>query len=278
MEEQLAQLLQATQSASEAPRTQATQQLLALWPHADYAPGLVAVASHDNVPLDIRTAALLSLKQFVVACWSEQLEDYKGQVLVSDDNKVRIRGALLDLATSDQLDRKVSSIAGYVVSKIATVDFPDQWPDLLSRLLHLIPNGTERQVHGALKVLAELVDEAFQDDQFFRVANDLVKVIYDVAVNDNTKATLRALAVSVFRGCLEILESVMEEHKAEVKAFAEQVLHQWTPFFISVMKSRLPGPPTEQEEEDSTPNAETYRGLVALKLQVVKVSTKRATT
>jgi hypothetical protein len=278
MEEQLAQLLQATQSASEAPRTQATQQLLALWPHADYAPGLVAVASHDNVPLDIRTAALLSLKQFVVACWSEQLEDYKGQVLVSDDNKVRIRGALLDLATSDQLDRKVSSIAGYVVSKIATVDFPDQWPDLLSRLLHLIPNGTERQVHGALKVLAELVDEAFQDDQFFRVANDLVKVIYDVAVNDNTKATLRALAVSVFRGCFEILESVMEEHKAEVKAFAEQVLHQWTPFFISVMKSRLPGPPTEQEEEDSTPNAETYRGLVALKLQVVKVSTKRATT
>lgn len=44
------------------------------------------------------------------------------------------------------------------------------------------------------------------------------------------------------------------------------------PFFIGVLKTRLSEPPSEQEENDETPNAETYKGLIALKLQVVKVS------
>lgn len=276
MEEQVAQLLAATQTASEAPRKQAEQQLQSLWTHPEYAPGLVAIASHDSVPLNIRQAALASLRQFVTSMWSAQFDEFKGQqgdVLVQDDIKVRIREGLLDLALSDQQDRKVKSMASYVVSKIASADFPEEWPDLLHKLMHIIPTGSEAQLHGALKVLAELVDDSFNDVQFFQVAKELVKVVYDVAITEGRKPTLRALAVSVFRGCFDILESVMEEHKTEVKAFAEEVLNQWTPFFIGVMKTSLPATPTEQEENDDTPNAEAYKGLVALKLQVVKVRT-----
>lgn len=275
MEEQVAQLLAATQSASEAPRKQAEQQLQSLWSHPEYAPGLVAIASHDSVPLNIRQAALLSLRQFVVSCWSSQFDEFKGQpgeTLVPEDVKARVRGALLDLALSEQLDRKVKAVASYVVSKIASADFPEQWPDLLQKLMHIIPNGTEGQLHGALKVLSELVDDALNDEQFFRVAKDLVKLVYDVAASEQRKPTHRALAVSVFRGCFDILETVMEEHKTEVKAFAEEVLNQWTPFFINIMKTRLPDAPSEQEEAEDTPGAENYKGLVSLKLQVVKVS------
>ena len=270
MEEQVAQLLAATQSASDAPRKQAEQQLQSLWSHPEYAPGLVQIASHDSVPLNIRQAALLALRQFVVSCWSSDWDEFKGHQ-VGEDIKARVRGALLDVAVSDQLERKVRSVASYVVSKIASQDFPEQWPDLLQKLMHIIPTGTDGQLHGALKVLSELVDDSFSDTQFFQVAKDLVKVIYEVAVSEGRKPTLRALAVSVFRGCLDILESVMEEHKTEVKAFAEEVLHQWTPFFIIIMKTRLPDPPTVQEEDEDTPNAEAYKGLVSLKLQVVKV-------
>ncbi|KAF2661335.1 ARM repeat-containing protein [Lophiostoma macrostomum CBS 122681] len=271
MEEQVAQLLAATQAASDAPRKQAEQQLQSLWPRPEYALALLAIASHDSAPHNIRQAALLALKQFVLACWSPTFDEFKGQVLVPDDNKLRIREALLELATSDQLERRVKASASYVVSKIASSDFPEEWPDLLQKLMHIIPNGTEGQLHGALKVLSELVDDSFNEDTFFRVATDLVKVVYDVAINESRKPTLRALAVSVFRGCFDILEMVMEDHKAEVKAFAEEVLNQWQPFFISVMKTKLPDPPSEQEENEDSPNAETYRGLVSLKLQVVKV-------
>ncbi|KAF2735470.1 ARM repeat-containing protein [Polyplosphaeria fusca] len=271
MEEQLVQLLAATQSAQETPRKQAEQHLLSLYGQAEFPLGLVSIASHESVPLNIRQAALLSLKTFVLAAWSPVFDEFKGQVLLSDEHKVQIREALLNIATTDQADRKIKAAASYVVSKIANADFPEQWPDLLQKLMHIIPSATDGQLHGALKVLDDLVDDSFNDEQFFTSARDLVKVVYDVAVNDSRKPTLRALAVSVFRGCFDILEMVMEDHKADVKAFADEVLNHWTPFFINVMKTRLPDPPTEQEENDDAPNAQAYNGLVALKLQVVKV-------
>lgn len=265
------QLLSATQSTSEGPRKAAESQLLALYGHTDFPFGLVAIAAHDSVQLNIRQAALLYLKTFVLAAWSPQFDEFKGQVLVRDEEKARLRNALLDLATSEREDRKVKSAASYVVSKIANADFPDEWPDLLPKLMHIIPNGTDGQLHGALKVLDELVDDCFNEEQFFNVARDLVKVVYDVAVNEARKPTLRALAVSVFRGCFDILEMVMEDHKLAVKAFADEALSAWTPFFIQVMKSRLPAPPSEEDEDQETGPAGAYRGLVALKLQVVKV-------
>lgn len=265
------QLLSATQTAQEGPRKQAEQQLQSLYGHQDFPIALVEVARHESVPLNIRQAALLSLKQLVLAGWSESLDEWKGQVLISDENKAKIRPTLLELATTEQLDRKLKAAAGLVVSKIAAADFPDQWPDLLDYLLNLIPNASEGQLHGALKVLGELVEDCFNEKQFFAVAKQLIKVVHDVAVNQARKPTLRALACSVFRGCFDTLEMVMEDHKAAIKGFADEVLQEWNPFFIDVMKTILPNPPSEQEENEDTPNAETYRGLVALKLQVVKV-------
>lgn len=273
MEDQLVQLLSLTQTAQEGPRKHAEQQLLSLYGHQDFPIALVEIARHDSVPLNIRQAALLSLKQLVLAGWSDSLsaDEYKGRVLVSDENKPKLRQLLLELATADQVDRKLKAAASLVVSKIAAADYPEQWPDLLTNLLNLIPNATEGQLHGALKVLGELVDDCFNEEQFFGVAKQLITVVQDVAINEATKPTLRALACSVFRGCFDTLEMVMEDHKAAVKSFAEEVLQQWNPFFINIMKTRLPEPPTEQEENEDAPNAETYRGLVSLKLQVVKV-------
>lgn len=274
MEKQIVDLLVTVQSAAAEPRKAAEQQLHSLWNHPDYAPGLVTIASHEDVPLEIRQAALLTLKQFVTSYWSSSFDEFKGQsgdTLVPEEVKARIREPLLQLAISDGVDRRIKAAASYAASKIASADYPEQWPDLLERLLHIIPGGTEGQVHGALRVLNDLVEDALGEQQFFGVARGLVKVLYDVAVDERRNHKLRALAVSVFRECLDTLETVMEEHKAEVKAFAEEVLQQWSPFFTQVMNSRLPPTPSEEDESNETPNAELHKNIVALKLQVVKV-------
>lgn len=265
------QLLSATQTATEAPRKHAEQQLLSYYGHQELPLGLVSIACHETVPINIRQAALLYLKQLVLAGWSNNFEEYKGQILVTDENKHLIRQQLLSLATTDQLDRKLKAASGLVVSKIANADYPDQWPDLLDNLLQLIPVATDGQLHGSLKVLSELVDDCFNEQTFFGVAPQLVKVIYDVAVNEQRRPVLRALACSVFRGCFDILEMVMEDHKATVKGFADEILKDWIPFFIVILKTRLPEPPSYQDEEAESSDAEAYKGLVALKLQVVKV-------
>lgn len=163
------------------------------------------------------------------------------------------------------------------MSKIANVDFPDQWPSLLPALLHLIPNANDAQLHGALKVLSDLVDDSLDQEQFFSVARDIVKVVYDVAINEARKPMLRALAVSVFRATFDIMDMVKDEHGPEVKGFADEVLSAWSPFFTEIMKKTLPARPKSDDEgyesgRDDQPEA--WRGIIALKLQVVKTLMK----
>jgi len=120
-------------------------------------------------------------------------------------------------------------------------------------------------------VLGELVEDCLNEHTFFGVAPPLIKMLYDEAVKDQRAPFLRALACKVFHGCFDILEMVMEDHKATVKGFADEVLKDWIPFFISVMNTRLPDPPSYHEEEHDAPNSDVYRGNVAFKLQVVKI-------
>lgn len=159
-----------------------------------------------------------------------------------------------------------------VVIKIANVDYPDQWPDLLPTILHIINTGSDLQLHGSLKVLADIVEESLSEDQFFSVARDIVNTAYGVALNDARKGSLRALAISVFRGTFDIMDMVKDEHGTEVKAFAEEILNVWSPYLLAIMKQPLPTPP--QEGEENTPVEQQWRGVISLKLQVVKTLMK----
>ncbi|KAF2094601.1 ARM repeat-containing protein [Rhizodiscina lignyota] len=271
MEQQVIHLLSETQSSAEGPRKNAELQLQALYTEPSFPISLVSVASHESVPVNIRQASLLYLRTFIQAAWTPQFDEFKGQVLVSDENKRQLRHILLELATSDIEEQKIKRAASYVVSKIANADFPEEWPELFPAVLHVIQTGSDAQLHGALKVLGELVDDCFNDEQFFAVARELIKSIFDIAANDSRKATLRALAVHVFRGCFDILEQVMEVHKAAVKAFTDEALSHWVPFFLNILKTRLPEPPPETEDGKEDDATVYYRGMTALKNQVVKV-------
>ncbi|RDI78933.1 hypothetical protein Vi05172_g11033 [Venturia inaequalis] len=271
MEDQIVHLLADTQSAQESPRKHAELQLQTVSATPGFGIALVSVASHDSVPLNIRQAALLYLKTFVQSSWSPQFDEFKGQVLVNNEDKAQLRNMLLEIAVSGGQDRKIKAAASYAVSKIASADFPEEWPHLLPTVLQVVQAGADDQLHGALKVLRDLVDECFNDEQFFRVAEDLISAVYKLATDHTKRPILRALAVDIFRGCFDILEMVMEDHKSEVKAFADKALTLWVPFFIDILESSLPNPPTEADEESRNEVAQSYRGFVALKLQVVKV-------
>lgn len=116
-------------------------------------------------------------------------------------------------------------------------------------------------------MLADLVEDGFSEAQFFQVAQELVDTVYGVAQNTQVEPILRALAVSVFKGCFDTLEMVLEDHKSAVKRFAEQTVNAWMPLFEDVMSAQLPA---RDAQED------LFDGMVALKLQVVKVNFNRA--
>lgn len=270
MEQQLAQLLADTQSPKLDTRKNAENTLRQLYANELLPLSLATIASQSGFPVTIRQSALLVLRKFVTEAWSPNLDGFMGEVLLSKANKSLVRSTLLELATGNAIDeRKIKTTASYVVSTIASADFPEEWPDLLPTLLQLIPTGSDVQLHGALTVLRDLVGSC-SEDQFITVARDIITTVFNVATQDNRKLTLRALAISVFKSCLDPLQIVMEEHRAEAKQFLDQALQPWVPFFLATMKAPLPPAPSEEEEIEDSVAYEQYRGAVAMKLQIVK--------
>jgi hypothetical protein len=126
-------------------------------------------------------------------------------------------------------------------------------------------------LHGALKVLLDLVDTGFSEEQFFNVARDLVSSLFAVATSEARRPMLRALAVAVFRSCFDTLEMVLEQHKTAIKQFMDEVLSGWSPFLDATLKAPLPQAPSEEEAHKQGDVATQWRGVVGLKIQVVKV-------
>ncbi|RAL61137.1 hypothetical protein DID88_010476 [Monilinia fructigena] len=271
-ETQLLQVLADTQSSADGPRRQAEYYLQTAQNDPAFPSTLALIASNGTVTSELRQAALLNLKNFVGGNWTGVDDNGMPTVQIEEGAKMEIRARMLELATSDIDTRRIKGAASLVVSKIANVDYPDQWPDLLPTILHIIQTGTDLQLHGSLKVLADVVEDSLSEDQFFSVARDIVTTVYGVAVNDARKGSLRALAVSVFRGTFEIMDMVKDEHGVEVRAFAEEVLESWTPFFLAIMKQSLPTQPQDGEEDG--PVQQQWRGIISLKLQVVKTLMK----
>lgn len=262
------QLLANTQLPAEGPRKQAELDLNHARTSPDFPLTLAGIGAHANAPTEIRQAALSCLRKFIEDHWTPGSSD-GAHIPIPDAIKDQLRPMMLELVLSPENDRKVKTAASYVVSKIAMVDFPDDWPTLLPTVLSVMPNGTDVQLHGALRILQDLVEESLSEEQFFTMARDIIRAVYDVALNENRKQTHRGLAVLVFRGCFDLMDIVKEDHKQEVKAFADEVLKGWLPFLEQVIKAPLPdnGPNLESQPE-------SWNGPIALKLQVAKTLIK----
>ena len=275
MEQQVLDLLRATLESNDGIRNDAEIHLGQLYSNEAFPASLVSIASYASIPVGIRQAALLSLRKLVLKTWSPSLDEFQGPAVISDAVKAQLRQAILALATSGDPERKIMGAASYVVSKIASADFPDAWPDLLSTLLRLVPSADEIRLHGILLVLSNLVEDGFDEEQFSDSAVGIVKCIYDIAVDGTKKLTARAMAVSIFRACFDTMQLVYQTSKASVKQFMQESSDAWLPLFIEVLKMPLPYMPSEEEEEQGGPTVSAWRGAVALKTQVVRVSRYR---
>ncbi|KAK3943310.1 importin subunit beta-5 [Diplogelasinospora grovesii] len=260
MDEHLARLLANTQLPQEGPRKQAELDLAQFKSNPEFPATLARIGGNAATPVEIRQAALAVLRKFIEQNWSPDGEDGP-HFPIADPTKEQLRNMMLSLVLSPEDERKVKLAASYAVSKIAMVDFPDQWPTLLPTVLNA-------QLHGALRILQDLVEESLSDEQFFSVARDIIRAVYEVAMNENRKQNHRGLAVLVFRHCFDLMDIVKEDHKKEVKAFAEEVLSGWLPFFEKVINSPLP-------DRASTPSQpDNWYGPITLKVQVIKTLIK----
>ncbi|EWZ41562.1 hypothetical protein FOCG_03037 [Fusarium oxysporum f. sp. radicis-lycopersici 26381] len=265
MEDQLVQLLSNTQLSEQGPRLQAELELKRARTNPAFPLSLANIAAHTSIDTNIRQAALSNLRLFIENNWSNDDPDDGPIIPISDEARGQLKQVLLDLVLSPEDDRKVKISASYAVGKIAVHDFPEQWPNLLPTVISVVPAGTDSQLHGALRLLNDIIEESLSEDQFFSMAQDIAKALAEVALNENRKPMHRALAISIFRGCFDLLNMIKEDHAKEVRAFADGLLQQWNPFFITVLQSPLP-----EANLESGSQPDSWSHIIALKLQVVK--------
>lgn len=251
----------------------AEQGLLRLYAQPEFPFALLTIASHNDIESSSRKAALTALKNYILGTWSPQFDEtFTGSVYLDDEAKAKVRDQVFGICTAegDQApkDPTIQALAAGVASKIATVDFPDAWPSLFPSLLAILNTSTnDAPVHGALRVLAELIDSGLTEEQFFVVARDLVNALQHVVVDSNRSLIVRAMTLNVFRACFEMLEMVMGDHGAAVRAFLDESMKAWMPFFMETLKQPLSQSGTPSMDQNDI----QWRGLVALKVQVVKV-------
>ncbi|ODA77854.1 hypothetical protein RJ55_06456 [Drechmeria coniospora] len=271
MEDQLVSLLASTMLSEQAPRQQAELDLKRARTNPAFAVCLANIAMHASVAVAVRQAALTYLRQFIEANWAHDDPDVV-PIPLSDEARAHLKEKLLDLAIGHEEDRKIKVQSSYAVGKIAIHDFPEQWPALLPAVLGVMSSGTDNQLRGALRVLADLTEESLSEGQFFSMARDIANALTDVVHSPHRPPMIRALAISVFRTCLDLLNMVKESHAKEVDAFATLLLDGdaaastpgWIPFFLGVLRERLPADDLSQGQPSP------WNSIVSLKLQVVK--------
>ncbi|KAK5085430.1 hypothetical protein LTR05_004715 [Lithohypha guttulata] len=278
MEQQVLQLLQATTIPDTNTIKRAEQSLRDLYRQPDYPFALLHITTHSEIDGGLRKAALTALRNYINATWSPTFEESTSQGLfLTDEARTQVRSQILAICTSPSASNDINqNLAASVVSKIASADFPDDWPELFPHLISVInTSSSDAAVVGALRVLHELVDSGLSDEQFFGVARELVNGLQHVAVDTGHGQVVQAMALRVLGACFDNLEQVLQtEHAPAAKAFLNESMQKWMSYFMGTLKQPLPEVSMADSQNDTNTVISRWKDFVAVKTQVIQMLVK----
>ena len=273
MEQQVLDLLRGTLVSDTSTVRDSGAAIFRLYSQSELPFSLLLIASHAEIDLALRKAALTTLKNYVNAAWSADLGDsFQGQVYLTEEAKGKVREQLLALCMTEEidtsLDQNVQALAAGVTSKIASVDFPDAWPNLFEYLVSILTGQcSDAQMLGALRLLSEVVDSGFDERQFFAIAHDLTDSLHQIAMATARPSKVRAMAVSVFRGCFGFIEIAENDQMEGVK----NIIRPWMPLLVDILHAQMPQQPSGEDEVENSAVVAQWRGSTSLKIQAVMV-------
>ncbi|KAI3405110.2 hypothetical protein KGF56_002066 [Candida oxycetoniae] len=169
---------------------------------------ILELALNGALPIGTRQACLLQIKRLVPKFWSLGFSSFIGPP-ISQDLKPIIRSKLLNLAVTSA-DSKLRSGAAYAIVQIASVDFPDEWPELMNQLFSAtVDYSNECAMLGGLQVLTDLFDDLITEEQFWEggVGNTVIHQLDSIFENNKIAATVKNQAIKLYESVLAILQS-----------------------------------------------------------------------
>ncbi|KAI8336598.1 armadillo-type protein [Chlamydoabsidia padenii] len=156
-------------------------------------------------------------------------------------------------------ESKIRVVSAYVVSKIAHDDFPEDWPNLLDILIVYLKSNSADSVHGAMRVLLEMVKKDISIQQLPQVGPVLLPELYRILTSENIYSfRTRGRAVNIFSSCVEMLSTLREENPTLADQFVGPIIPQWLEAFKAILSHHV--------QDDAEKLTEEY----GLKMDVVK--------
>ncbi|KAI9484881.1 armadillo-type protein [Zychaea mexicana] len=201
---------------------------------------------------DVRVLSGIYLKNGVGRFWRKTAKNP-----IIPEEKAAIRQRLLQFL--DEPSKKLTSQNAVIVARIARMDYPMEWPDLLPSLVQAIetPSGDERLIHDrALEMLYEVLHElstrflSASRRQFAEVAPRIFQTVANVYVTytattvstlstsassslDQQAAAVLLTEMEIASACVKCLRILMVSGIRDVHKYDE------TKTFIQLSKQRL---------------------------------------
>ncbi|KAF9211537.1 hypothetical protein BGZ59_007935 [Podila verticillata] len=212
MDQAVFQTLTDTLSADPNARMAAELRLKELQQNPEYPLSLVKLALARECNISQRHSAAVQLKSYIDPQWSTKSNRFRGPEPPAE---------------------------AYVVSKIAHLDWPDNWSNLLDVLVHHLKSGSADEVHGSMKVLAEFISKDVTHVQLPFVAPVLFPELLRIMVSEQMYShATRSRCASIFRDAAEMMFTVKEEHPEAVMLYLKPIIGQWNEAFISILNKR----------------------------------------
>lgn len=199
---------------------------------------ILQLALDISLPLDVRQACLLHLKRLVPQYWSMGFESFIGPP-INQDTKQLIRSKLLQLATSTP-ESKIRSGAAYAIVQIASVDYPDEWPELINELYSATTQfQNETALLGGLQVLTDLFDDLITEEQFWEggVGKEVVGHLNNI-LSQKLAADVKTQAIKLYESVLAILRSPEAFTTDERKQFVVNEITSTIQVLVQLLSER----------------------------------------
>lgn len=228
----ISQLINQAQSPDDGLRRAAETQLLELCDRdaSLVFVSLVGVAMNSQDTLPSRQFALFALRKLITMYWSPGFESYRSSSNLNERAKDMCRDSLLELCLSDDQIAKLKNAASYCIVQISAVDFPDQWPQLLSTVYDAILN---KYSLSAISLLNEIYDDVMSEDMFFDegIGLETIRIVIQINHSSNASLEARLAAFNLFHSCLQQLLTVDSSSPTKRKEMAahcgKEALKMW---------------------------------------------------
>ncbi|KAG6849551.1 hypothetical protein H0H93_007499 [Arthromyces matolae] len=208
--------------------------------------------------LVIKHSASILLRKYITERWSPYFKAFKGSA-PSVEIKAQIRQNVFHGLS--EKDRKIRSLCAHTLSSMANSDWPDEYPELLSNLIHLISSGSHESVHGAMQVFTEFIKSDLTEDQILPVLRQLLPVLLTILGSPDAHSPLtRARTISVFGQCVTALFMVKDQYPEATKEAVSSILPVWLEAFKVLL---------EMDPKVDISNTNNWDGL-EVRIQVFK--------